>query len=314
MAFFNHSSNISLPSPNFIKETMFCKEERSNILLQGGIYYTFISLYASFGIFGLLLNGFVIQIIKATKQSQNQSIKLLMYLSCVDLVSSIIALGRIPLFVNGEKTSCRTLSWTYFLSLLSIYASNYLFALTGFDRFLRIKYLEDYNQYFTCRRFRVIMAWYVFLTILQSGIGAYFNSKHHIGYASSYVMPINIIVVIITILFYALSIYKLRQLRKTNQAISDATKSVLKVTKIYLYLFVCSTGATLIYQVVLNRLTLSRLQPLIMQNVIILLPTILGCINAVAFLVLNPHAKRYIVTLQSELFRGSAVDHQNIPI
>ena len=313
----NSSSNASIIKSSFYNESKFCQQERTGLTIEDKALHSFIALYGLCGCFGLLANAFVIFIIKTTRQLQNQSIKLLMYLSCVDFYSSIIALIRIPLFIHAKRLSCAGIGWMYFFTLVSIYSTNYLFALTGLDRFLRIKYLDEYNTKFTPLRFRITIYWYFALVIILPTVSAYLNSKHYIGYASKYVLTFNILLVLTTVIFYALSIFKLRRLRKFNQVISDATQNILNVTKVYLYLFIGCTGGTLCYQLILSRFSWTRVRPEIMVNVIRLLPTIQGSINAMAFVIIHPLARRYVATktawLVRLLIRSNTVHGENVP-
>ena len=297
-------------------ESKFCQQERTNISIEdGGIKAFFVTLYIVCGMFGTISNLFVIFVMKVTNQLQNQSIKLLMFLSFADLFSSIATFIRLALVYIGKEVECKVLGWTYFLYLVSIYCTNYLFALTGFDRFLRVVYLEEYGNKFTKSRFFILMAWYLILVLIQAGLGAYLNFNNHIGYAGSYTMILNVIVVCLVIVLYILSIIKLQYYTRMNQSLSDATKAALKITMVYLYdfqscfcgirqaalkitmvylyLFFFLTVSSVVYQVVLNQVKLSEDQQLILQNVIGLLPTVLGSINAVTFIVINPLAKAY---------------------
>lgn len=308
----NISTNNTFNS-SFFNESQFCQQERSGLFIGDKALHIFIALYGFVGCFGLPANAFVIFIIKTTRQSQNQSMKLLMYLSCVDLYSSVIALIRIPLFIHAEQLSCTGLRWSYFFTLISFYATNYLFALTGLDRFLRLKYLDEYDAKFTPLRFRITLYWYFALIIILPTVTTYLNTQYYIGYASRYVLPFNIILVITTVIFYALSIFLLRRLRKfDNEVISDATQNILNVTKIYFYLFIGFTGGTVCYLIILSRLSWIRLRPGIMVNIMRLLPTILGSINAIAFVVIHPLARRYVAAQTSHwlflIFRRNTVD------
>eukprot|EP00111_Clytia_hemisphaerica_P011360 TCONS_00033264-protein len=292
MAVNNASSNDSL----IRNETLFCQNERFSLSIDGKALHAFVVLYGFFGCFGLLANTLVIFLINTVRLLQNQSMKLLMYLSIVDLYSSAIALIRIPLFINAKKLSCAGLTWSYFFMLVSFYSTDYLFALTGLDRFLRIKYLENYGTKFTPLRFRITFCWYCFFVIGIPFVTTYFNAQHSIGYASKYVLPVNGFATVLTIVLYGLSIYQLRRLRKLNQVISDAIENILKVTIVYLYLFGAFVGGIASYQVILGRSKSLGFRPETMFNVTRLLPSVLGSLNAVAFVVIHPLARRYVAS------------------
>ena len=207
----------------------FCERAEKTIL------ETYYPLYGVTGLLGIIINSIVILLIVVTKQRRIQSIRLLMYLSCVDIFTSFVVFIRVFGAIPGFKHSCMLPSIYYFFQILSVYMSMYLFALTGLDRYLRIKYLEEYPNVFTKKRFQLVMAIYVSISLVQAIVSGILNTTNYIGYAFIYTVPVNVLVLITVFILYFLSILKLREYQRKGTNISEAIKSIMKITKVYLY-------------------------------------------------------------------------------
>ena len=98
--------------------TLFCSQERNNVTLEDPmIRFIFIFAYAFFGVFGVFINSFVIWIIKTTEQWRSLVIRLIMYLSVVDIGCSLISLLRLVLFLTARQVSHSHLIWLIRLSV-----------------------------------------------------------------------------------------------------------------------------------------------------------------------------------------------------
>lgn len=191
--------------------------------------------------------------------------------------------------------ACSTLKITYFIYLVSLYSSSYLFSLTAINRYLRVKYLETYTSKFKLSHFHFTMVLYMAAVFIQSAIGTYFNLQHYIGYAGKYTGPFNLFQFLCVVFFYSMSRFKLRQ----YQQLSDEIKQVIKITTVYLYLFVVSQGLVLAYQIILHlkNIYLSESNRTILQNLLGLLPSFVGWINALSFIGINPRARDITIRL-----------------
>ena len=258
---------------------------------------TFIFLYIFYGVFGIFINTVVVFIIYKTNQIRKRSIRLLAYLSVVDVFSSIVCISRgvVALYVN--TVSCTVLKWGYYLLLLSVYASGYLFSLVGLDRYLKIKYLEEYEVKFTNKKFIICLVWYIVLVVAQATVGAVCNWDNYIGYAGKYTTPLNLIEVFVSIFLFVVSTVKLFKYKRSNPSISVTLKSHIKYTNIYMVLFFITQGYSVFYQIILNISTLNSTQVIILQNFISLVPSITGWINAIIFLCINGLSRRYLKLL-----------------
>ena len=256
-----------------------------------GISSTFTPLFAIAGFTGIVLNSCVIVCIVKTNQLRNQSIKLLFYLSMVDILSSISALLRIVDLVVGSTENCRVIAVYYTIYTLSFYMSIYLYALTGFDRYMRIKYLEEYENKFSKKRFYIVLIGYLFTCLFQAIMTGILNSSHNIGYASYYTYPISAFILIAIIVFYILSVLKLREYQRTNEHVSDQTQSMIRLTIIYLYLFIFNVGMIVLIH------SISQI-----KSGTSVLPSIIGIMNAIAFMKVNPPSKNLISEYTVKLY------------
>ena len=267
----------------------FCEQYKEAIL------NTYILLYVVAGFIGITMNSIVIFFITRTRQARrNQSIKLLLYLSMVDIFTSLVSFLRITTLDPGSAENCNLGAIYYTIQLLSFYMSIYLYALTGFDRFLRIKYLEEYSNVFSKKRFYTVLSTYLFICLFQFIITGFLDSQAYIGYTFQFTFPINVIVMILIIVFYVLSMIYLRRYQRTNQNISEATKSVMKITVVYLYLFIFNIGTIVIVQIFLGSFKLSKSEVIGLRNLTGVLPPVIGTLNAIAFLIVNPPTRNLI--------------------
>lgn len=88
---------------NLTKETLFCQQERSNITLEDTLTrFIFIFIYATFGFCGIFINSYVVWVIKATQQWRTLTIRLILYLSIVDILCSLCNFLRLILFFKAK--------------------------------------------------------------------------------------------------------------------------------------------------------------------------------------------------------------------
>ena len=130
---------------------------------------------------------------------------------------------------------------------------------------------------------------------IQAGIGTYFNLQHYIGYAGKYTVPFNLLQFSFVVVFYTMSRFKLRQ----YQQLSDEIRQVIKITTVYLYLFIVSQGLAFTYQIILHlkNIYLSESNQTILQNLLGLIPSFVGWINALFFIGINPRARDITIRL-----------------
>ena len=248
-------------------------------------------LILSFGIFGLVANYLVIRSIIVLRQSQNQSIRLLMYLSMMDMLSAVNNILRFSFTKLAHLVTCPVAQFIHIISLFSIFGSIFMFAVTAIDRYFKVHYLAEYEQKFTPLRFRIALAWYFLLTLLQTIVAGYFNITYYVGYGSSYTNPINIAVILITGALYAKSTHQLRKYKRVNENLVENIQNIINITQIYVYLFTIYPVYILIISTLLRMKILTKPQEVVGKQIAIQLPCIAGSINAIYFFLINKEAK-----------------------
>ena len=122
--------------------------------------------------------------------------------------------------------------------------------------------------------------------------------KNYIGYAFKYAVPVNVLVFTVVFIFYFLSILKLREYQKTGTNISEATKGIVKITKVYLYLFVARVGMMVMFQTLHGPLGPPEFLTKTVRNFFGVWPAIMGMINGIAFIIINPPTRNLISRIQ----------------
>ena len=246
-----------------------------------------IFLYVITGVIGIITNSTVVLLICKTRQLKNQSIRLLMYLSYVDIFTSSVLIFRV--FTGSEGTCYRT-SIYYYVWISSTYLSLYLFQLTVIDRYLRIKYLEEYPNVFTKSRFHSVIGFYLFTSIVHAIVVGVLNTTNYIGYAFKFSFPVNALGFITIFIFYFLSILKLKEYQRMNRNISEATKGIVRITKVHLYLFVSKIVVLIGTQGLMRTMSDGILLETIRRGIVVW-PSIVGTINAIVFIIINPPSR-----------------------
>ena len=248
------------------------------------------------GLLGIATNAFLVYLVMETKQFKNQSIRLLTYLSFVDILSSCISCVLCLQILYASSISCDFTNTISILNNLSKLSSGYFAALTGLDRYLRVTYLNDYERVFTPTKFRIAIFVYVITVLLLTLITTYFhfvNSKEDV---IKIIGPINFLSYSIVIGLYILSIRKLKGHAKDNVRISEKTAGIAKITKLYFYLFILSQG----YMILMHTLSLQGFISQHQKKYFVIIngnvPAMLGIINAIIVMNVNRKIKRRLVT------------------
>ena len=277
-------------------ESLFCRQERIMVTIAGDQLFSMFFSYAYFGsaIAGLITNSVVIYLIFETGQLRKKSIRLQGYLHMIDIFSSMVALMRGTLLVFADGVTCEMLRWAYFMVLLSIYASSYMFCLVSINRYLQITYLNEYEDKFNRTRLHICLIWYSVCVGVQATVGSVLNWAHYIGYASKYTTPFNVPEVVFSLFVYTLSAVKLKQYKSVNPSAAVTLERSIRYTFIYSMMFVLSQGYILTYQILMHSFALSSLQTVVLQNITILATSVSGWINAIFFLFTNDPSNNYI--------------------
>lgn len=176
-------------------------------------------------ILNVLVNVVATSIIVKTRQIKNQSIKLVFYLSISNIAFGLVGQPIIAaILYYGTDLGCTPMRLMLFVIELFLYSSTYLTGMLGFDRFIRIRYLNSYSQVYTKFRFMLSMVLLYMLIGLQSGLGV---MSRFLNLSAVFItLPINILVFATVAFFYGRSIFILKQHEQNVKKLTRSRKTV----------------------------------------------------------------------------------------
>lgn len=156
-----HQSNIT---------NIFCqdlKEMYGNIDSKSKIFLT--TILSLLGILGVLCNSLVVFCIHKTKQVDIQSIKLYRNFSIIDTFNSIVNFVHLKAIIfDPYQTECMEFYLLRFFLHWAIFSSSYMVPVTGLDRYIHIKYLNNYTIVFTPLKFIIVFVLYFICALTQA--------------------------------------------------------------------------------------------------------------------------------------------------
>lgn len=194
-------------------------------MLDQGQRLTFLVLNVVVALSSAVTNAIAIKIIIQTGQIRNQSIKLVFYLSVSNVGFALI--GQ-PVFAAilyyGTELSCTAMRIMLFVIEFFLYSSTYLTGMLGFDRFMRIRYLNSYSQVYSRGRFTASIAVAGFLVLSQTGLS---TMSRFLGLSAVFItLPINILIFATVACLYGKSIFILKRHEKNVKKMSRTRKTV----------------------------------------------------------------------------------------
>ena len=253
---------------------------------------------------GTPANIAVTYLIYRTEQYRQQSTRLIMILSSIDVFGACIINGASAIYMlSYEELSCPLLLIIHSFVNFSISLTFMMIIGVAIDRMLKVRHLNDYASVFTPFRFKVVLFCLSTVAVIQSiliFVGIYFFGY---GYATIFSAPIHIISAVIMIICYLLSIKKLKEMNTITRRVSSSDRSIVKIATLHLTIFVACIMPTLIWQVVSNIFLskiLSKVIDVLILFVLYVLYSLHSTLNAFMFLKVNRDARRVIITfLQS---------------
>jgi len=260
-------------------------------LLSDELRLCIVTLLLVVGCVGLAINSVVVWVIGSTKVlMRNQSMRLILYLSLVDIHCCIMLNSTYTAFLlYHRQLTCLQTLLLYGVSRFAIYSTAYMAVLTNIDRYLRIIFLSDYTRRFTPTLFRGTIASYFILVLAQTLVTTIDNFNNGLGNAGRFTAPVNIGFSVINIALFLISIKKMNEYRKSNVLLSRTTQHVVRIAKAYMVLFLVFQGVMGVYQIVFIRyLKHLRSQLNLASTFLInLVPLCCGVVNAIIFLRIN---------------------------
>ena len=161
--------------------------------LDENIKIIFSTFSVVFFIVSFTFNSLVVYFIAITNQWDNQSTRLICLISVFDIMASIIINGSCIIYMTVyHLLKCTTLKFIHSLVILISYSSFYMIAFIGFDRYMRVKYLNEYCVTLTPKRYQQCMLMYIAIVILQTILGCYGSFVLGYGYSTMLTAPVKI--------------------------------------------------------------------------------------------------------------------------
>lgn len=129
-------------------------------------------------IWNLVVNLFVIYGIIKTKQLHNKSFRLIFYLSISDCCMAVIPQSFLTFILAHDVIICQVAYASSFTASVFTHTSLYITCGIAFDRYLRMRYLQNYDHVVGNRRFRVLLFVILLLALLPGFlyvVGIYFD-------------------------------------------------------------------------------------------------------------------------------------------
>ena len=236
----NNSANNTSPTKGCqdIREIYENLDQEAKIILTG--------FFATWGALGILCNSLVVLCIHKTKQLQIQSIKLIRNFSIIDTFNSIVNFLHLKIILDPHETECMFYYSLRALILWSIYSSVFMVAITAFDRYIHIKYNNNYSSIFSPFRFKIVHVVYFICAFYQVSISMVITVWKGLYKDLIYTMPSNAIVFIVVVSFYLKSIYLLKK-HVNSFELSSSKKNIVKIASLYFYFYLLNMIVLLIH-------------------------------------------------------------------
>ena len=246
--------------------------------------------------FGTPANAVVAYLIYKTRQYENQSTRLIMYLSTVDIFGELIINGVYVLYMFlYERFNCVFILTMHMLvnSVISIFFL--LLVGIAFDRMMKIRYLNEYGSKLTPFRFRLVVACLMLLAGVQSMlhfVGIFFFDY---GYARILSAPIYVICSASLVACHLFSIKKLKEMNMVSQRVSSSDRSIVRIASLHLAIFVACVFPVIVWQFISNIFLSEIFSEVLLIFLMHASVSLHSTLNAFMFLYVNRDARRRVI-------------------
>ena len=206
------------------------------------------------------------------------------------------------MLINPAEVSCHYLISERFFSPFTTFGSRYIICVIAFDRFMRIKYLQDYEIKFAKSWYRLVLFTFYLSVLYQTFVPSVLHIFYGIKSTVRFGLPVNIIVFLLAAGLYIESFCLLNQYKKSQQSISNTNSDIAKITKFYFLLYLISSTCLLCLSIS-NWFGKTRFggqwdttNKLIVLATLNIIPNLTGIINAVVILAINRAIKKRLLS------------------
>ena len=320
-------SNFTLPPPYQSLLIHFQQQNRTNTTItttksclpaqdkimslshETRIFFAF--CFAIFMIGGVAINSTAVYVAWITKQLKVRSITLMWYLCIIDSFGAVITNGAyFTYMVLYNHVSCSGKLVMNALAQFFSFASAYMVCYIGIDRYVRVTYLNKYDEKFTKSKFVISMLIYITLVVIQTTISIYCPIVYGEGYGALMNAPINIIICMAVLICYGISLHKLHEHnKKRKHVITSSDRSLITMASFHLFLLICCYGPSVLYSILYGVWSFSEELIGISTGILFMLNCLHGILNAFVFLFVNrKNRKRFERILKKFRLISSRVD------
>ena len=247
-------------------------------------------------IVGTPANAAVAYWICKTEQYENQSTRLILYLSTVDIFGELVINGVSALYMLWyERFSCMCLLTMHMLVNGVISISFLLIVAIAFDRMMKVRYLNEYSSKLTPFRFRLVVACLMFLAGVQSMLIFVGISFVDYGYARALSAPIYVICSASLVACHVFSIKKLKEMNMVSRRVSSSDRSIVRIGSLHLSIFVACVCPVLAWQLVINIFLSEIFSEVLVVFFLYISISLHSTLNAFMFLYVNRDARRRVI-------------------
>lgn len=270
--------------------------EKMHLLSQSSIN-TLIAINILVAFSNVIVNSMLIYIMKVTRQYQNSSLRLTMYMSFSDFLVGLVSQQMLTYFLveSYSSISCNMQVLCQYILYIFPHMTGFFVGLVALDRYLRVKYTNRYNEVMTFKRQT--------LGVVVIGIMAILNCMVLISgvltgnwtLALLGIQPLDMTFVTCDILLYWRAIMLMKEhVRNKNAEIKNLSKSISKLATIYLVLVIIFYPPYLVTDMILAFVHTTD-SVVVFWHVLSLIWVFLNSgVNAISFLVVNRKARRLL--------------------
>ena len=156
------------------------------------------------------------------------------------MLMNVSSLCRSLLIAFPEKLPCAYLIAERMFSPFTSYATRYMTCVLAVDRYMRIKYLQDYQVKFSTFWYRMVLGIYITSVLFISLCYLLPNMFNQPEWIPRLTAPLNVIGLIIFLTFYTKSYIILKQHMESSRNLSTTNQDLVKITRFYLIFYIIS--------------------------------------------------------------------------
>ena len=255
-----------------------------------------------------VINSLSIYVNFATKHWKNQSMRMVLYISVIDILYAVFgSTAQIVHIVVPNHLNCQQRTYLMFFPHLLVHLSMYAVMFVALDRFLHVMLLRRYKNVVTPYKYHSVLAIYLCTGVITAAILNFGSTFLGENGNTTYSASINLLFVTGTTSIYIASIAKLKIYQKTSRKVSANTRSLNKMTTSFLAIITITFTPIFVFAAFLVQIEkeIGNERAIILYHSLIFLANFNSSLNALAYLRLNAEAKRRINSMINNMIANN---------